>query len=108
MKLIIDIDEQEYNLIQSLDWKNGELGYDKCWIAVHNGTPLDNENLLDKIRAEINRQEKWLLQVGYTAYNVDIALDAIKSVVAESEGEDENNNRYTRRRDCRRKRNLYW
>ena len=41
----------------------------------------------DKIRAEIDRQQKWLLQVGYNAYNVDIALDAIKSAVAESEKE---------------------
>jgi hypothetical protein len=40
---------------------------------------------LEKIRAEIDRQQKWLLQAGYTAYNVDIAFDAIKSVVAESE-----------------------
>lgn len=43
-------------------------------------------DVLDKIIAEIDRQEKWLLQAGYTAYNVDIAFDAIKSVVAESEG----------------------
>lgn len=40
----------------------------------------------DKLRAEIERQEKWLLQAGYTAYNVDIAFDAIKAVIAESEG----------------------
>ncbi len=44
---------------------------------------LDNEVVIDKIRAEIDRQQKWLLQAGYTAYNVDIALDAIKAVVAE-------------------------
>ena len=44
--------------------------------------------VLDKIRAEIDRQEKWLLQAGYNAYNVDIAFDAIKSVVAESEVQD--------------------
>ena len=37
--------------------------------------------VLDKIRAEIDRQEKWLLQAGYTAYNVNIAFDAIKSAV---------------------------
>jgi hypothetical protein len=43
------------------------------------------DDVLDKIRAEIERQEKWLLQAGYNTYNVDIALDAIKSVVAESE-----------------------
>jgi len=48
---------------------------------------IDNNRceVLDKIRAEIDRQEKWLLQAGYTAYNVDIAFDAIKSVVVESE-----------------------
>ena len=45
-------------------------------------------DVIDKIRAEIDRQEKWLLQAGYTAYNVDIAFDAIKSVVAESEVSD--------------------
>lgn len=47
--------------------------------------------VLDKIRAEIDRQQKWLLHAGYTVYNVDIALDAIKSVAAESKegGKDE-------------------
>ena len=44
------------------------------------------EPIMDKIRAEIERQEKWLTIAGYNAYNVDIALDAIKSMVAESEG----------------------
>ena len=46
---------------------------------------LDNEDVLEQIRSEIDRQGKWLLQAGCTAYNVDIAFDAIKSVVAESE-----------------------
>lgn len=49
---------------------------------------LEQEPILDKIRAEINRQEKWLLQAGYTAYNVDIAFDAIKAVLAESENKE--------------------
>ena len=44
--------------------------------------------VLDKIRAEIERQEKWLWQAGYTAYNVDIALNAIKAVIAESEDKE--------------------
>ena len=44
--------------------------------------------VLDKIRAEIDKQEKWLLQAGCTAYNVDIAFDAIKAVVAEGEDKD--------------------
>ena len=43
------------------------------------------QNIIEQIRTEINRQEKWLLQVGYTAYNVDIAFDTIKAVLAESE-----------------------
>jgi hypothetical protein len=43
------------------------------------------QNIIEQIRAEIDRQEKWLLQAGYTAYNVDIAFDAIKAVLAESE-----------------------
>ena len=46
------------------------------------------QNIIEQIRAEINRQEKWLLQAGYTAYNVDIAFDTIKAVLAESEEEE--------------------
>lgn len=40
---------------------------------------------LDKIRAEIERQEKWLMKAGCNSYNVNIAFDAIKSVLTESE-----------------------
>lgn len=43
------------------------------------------QNIIEQIRAEINQQEKWLLQAGYTAYNVDIAFDTIKALLAESE-----------------------
>ena len=46
------------------------------------------QNIIEQIRTEINRQEKWLLQAGYTAYNVDIAFDTIKAVLAESEEEE--------------------
>ena len=46
------------------------------------------QNIIEQIKAEINRQEKWLLQAGYTAYNVDIAFDTIKAVLAESEVEE--------------------
>ena len=45
----------------------------------------EQEVVLDKIRAEIERQEKWLMQAGYNAYNVDIAFSSIKSVLAEVE-----------------------
>lgn len=41
--------------------------------------------VLDKIKVEIDRQEKWLMDAGYNAYNVDIAFNSIRSVVKESE-----------------------
>lgn len=47
----------------------------------------EQKQILDEIRAEIERQEKWLMDAGYNAYNVDIAFDAIKSVVKGSEVE---------------------
>lgn len=46
----------------------------------------NEKSALDNVRAEIERQEKWLTIAGYNTYNVDIALDAIKAMVAESEG----------------------
>lgn len=46
---------------------------------------LEHEPILDKVRAEIDRQEKWLMITGYNAYNVDIAFGSIKSALAESE-----------------------
>ena len=77
MKLIIDIpyglkDVYEHGNVTALDVEEMKR-------ALQNGTPLE------QIKAEIDRQEKWLLQAGYTAYNVDIAFDSIKSVLAESE-----------------------
>lgn len=47
---------------------------------MHKVLPMDT---LDKIRAEIEQEEKWLSIAGYTAYNVDIAFDAIKAVLGE-------------------------
>ena len=44
------------------------------------------EPMLDKIKAEIETQEKWLAQAGYNAYNVSIAFYSIKLLLAESEG----------------------
>ena len=80
MKLIIDIPDKAYNRL--LEEQHLPNRLDIEWVIVH-GIPL--EQMLEQIRAEIDRQEKWLLQAGYTAYNVDIALDAIKSV---AEGSD--------------------
>ena len=45
------------------------------------------DNVLHKIRAEIDRQQKWLFHAGCTAYNVDIAFDAIKSAVGSGDVE---------------------
>jgi len=46
---------------------------------------LEQEPILDKIRAEIEKQEKWLMQAGYNAYNVDIAFNSIKLALSEME-----------------------
>ena len=48
------------------------------------------QNIIEQIRAEINRQEKWLLQAGYTTYNIDIAFSSIKLVVDKYKAESEN------------------
>ena len=78
MKLIIDISEETYkDIVDDAEHSPRNLSHYERIIA--RGTPLN------KIRAEIEKQEKWLLKAGYTAYNVDIAFDAIKAVIAESE-----------------------
>ena len=46
---------------------------------------LRQKLVLGKVRAEIERQEEWLSQAGYSVYNIDIAFSAIKRVIAESE-----------------------
>lgn len=50
----------------------------------------DKEVVLGKIRAEIEKQEKWLLQAGYNTYNVDIAFNSIKLALAKSEVDNGN------------------
>lgn len=52
MKLMIDIDEDIYNDIQSRDWKNGELIFSEEWKVIHNGIPIpDNATNGDVARA---------------------------------------------------------
>lgn len=104
MQIVIDIPEEIYERCRKYILNYGEAVVLEG--AVANGTPHETvtefadrcrecgssivgkhvKAVLDKIRTEIEKQEKWLLQAGYTAYNVDIAFDAIKSVIAESEG----------------------
>lgn len=40
IELVIKIDKDTYNDIQSHDWKNGGRWYSEEWKAIHNGTPL--------------------------------------------------------------------
>ena len=47
---------------------------------------IKQEPVIDKIRAEIEQQYKWLLSAETTTYNIDIAFDAIRKAV---EGEKE-------------------
>ena len=69
------------------EWDKGKRENTK-WELKTNPIVIERA-VLDEIRAEIDRQEKWLLQAGYTAYNTDIAFDSIKRVTAESEETDE-------------------
>lgn len=48
--------------------------------AYHMGVS-EQECILDKIRVEIERQEKWLAQAGFNAYNVDIAFKSVKNIL---------------------------
>lgn len=48
---------------------------------VKEAVEMCNVDILDRIRAEIDNQYKWLLKAGYTAYNVDIAFGAIKAAL---------------------------
>ena len=88
VELVIKISEEEYINIKNatnslIDNGVGRDSMSKVCLAILDGTPLNE--ILDKIRAEIEEQEKWLMGAGYSAYNVNIALNAIKLAVAESE-----------------------
>lgn len=47
--------------------------------------PLEREvidkSVLENIKAEIDNQYKWLMQTEHTLYDIDIAFDAIKSLL---------------------------
>lgn len=48
----------------------------------------DKIKVLDKISAEIEREEDWLKIAGYNAYNVYIAFNSLKLLVKESRGKE--------------------
>ncbi len=85
MKLKIDIDEDYYKIICKRVEENKPYHSPYEYEVIADGKPLEQEPVLDKLRAEIERQERWLMDTGYNACSVDIAFDAIKSVIAESE-----------------------
>ena len=47
-----------------------------------------SDDVLDKIRAEIDRQHKWLMQTNHTLYDIDIAFSGIKSFIDKHIGGD--------------------
>ena len=58
-------------------WKQVKDGYVPLGISKYlkRGIPLP------LIKSEIEKQEKWLSQAGYNAYNVNMAFNAIKLIM---------------------------
>ena len=54
-------------------------------------TAVKSLKVVDELKTEIERQEKWLSRAGYSAYTVDIAFDTIKSVLERGSRNDTNN-----------------
>lgn len=73
-KVGVNVDKEE--LIRALQYDRNQYT---------NGYEDGKKDVFDKVKAEIEKQDKWLAQAGYTAYNVDIAFNSIKRVIAESE-----------------------
>ena len=72
MKIVIDIDEEQYLKILKDPFLN-----DGVYKAIKTGTTLDD------LRAEIDDQYKWLLKAECDVYKIDIAFGAIKAALAE-------------------------
>ena len=43
---------------------------------------LEQESTLDKVKTKIDREERWLSQAGYNAYNVNMAFESIKAILS--------------------------
>lgn len=71
MKLIIDIDDETYNDIQSRDWKNGVFSEE--WKAIHNGIPLDNlrAEIIQTADEEQKHDKKWAIGLRYAVKIID-------------------------------------
>jgi hypothetical protein len=44
---------------------------------------MKEESTLNKVRSELEKQEKWLAEAGYNAYNVSIAFNSIRLAATE-------------------------
>lgn len=44
---------------------------------------MKEKSTLDKVRVELEKQEKWLSEAGYNAYNVSIAFNSIRLAATE-------------------------
>ena len=77
MKFVIDISEEEYARIQSMDWKNGDRIYDEAERAIHYGKPL--EKVLGEIKGEINKKISHYdhFSSSNTAHGLEMALEII-------------------------------
>ena len=93
IELVIKISEEDYEtLVNTNDSSTPSMiARGNLYKALKNGIPLSKkqELVFDKIRAEIKRWKKLLLCTGYTTYTVNIALDAIKSIIAEKSEDKE-------------------
>ena len=91
MKRIIDISEEKYN--QIINFYQGSKARPKDYeIAILNSIPLEQESVLDKIRAEIMRKQKSIkfyedFQSGKT-YAYKEVLDIIDKYKVESEDKE--------------------
>lgn len=85
MKAENDHDEQLLYYAERLqdeckDLKDRNDDLNKC-IELHMEASSKCHEKIQKVREEIERQRKWLFKAGYNAYNIDVAFDAIKSLL---------------------------
>ena len=72
----------------ALDWLDNYLSLDER----NNLIRALQQPILDKIRAEIDRQYKWLINTSYTIRDVDIAFGSIFRIIDKYKAESEVNN----------------
>lgn len=76
-----ELDGDTYLIVQSVNY-NAELlenALDRIK-ELEKDKPYEEEqeHILNKVRAEIEAQGKWLAEAGYNAYNVGITFESVK------------------------------